>query len=107
MKKTSLLPFRLILTMVSLLLFALTGCASDPHESDAPKLGSGASFMQIACVDFTDMDKAQIEADLKKYQGWNKIYEVDDVTLNDAIPKDAHLKNLPSHGMVCFEKPDE
>ena len=88
-------------------LFALTGCASDPHESDAPKLGSGASFMQIECVDFTDTDKAQIEADLKKYQDWNKIYEVDDVTLNDAIPKDAHLKNLPSHGMVCFEKPEE
>ncbi|WP_299493378.1 hypothetical protein [uncultured Shewanella sp.] len=88
-------------------LFLLAGCASDPHEADAPKLGSGASFMQIACIDFTDTDKAKIEADLQKYQNWTQIYAVDDVTLNDAIPKDANLNSLPSQGMVCFEKPEE
>ncbi|WP_299008233.1 hypothetical protein [uncultured Shewanella sp.] len=119
MKKSSLLLLRLIVRLRSRLilrlisrvglvfLFALTGCASNPHEPNAPKLGSDASFMQIECVDFTDMDKAQIEADLKQYQDWNTIYAVEDVTLKDAMPNDTHLTNASPQGMVCFEKPKE
>ncbi|MCL1124639.1 hypothetical protein [Shewanella surugensis] len=88
----------LILAMGALL---LAGCAADPSESEPSEasqhLGSDADFMQMACIDFTTQDKAKIEADLKQYQDWTKIYEVDDVTLNSDTPQ----------GIVCFEKPTE
>lgn len=95
------------------LFIGLVSCATEPNSVEASssvtnkKLGSDADFMTMACVDFTTQDKASIEADLKKYQGWTKIYEVEDVTLNDAIPKDGNLPNAPSQGMVCFEKREE
>lgn len=85
------------------LFIGLVSCATEPNSVKASssvtnkKLGSDADFMTMACVDFTTQDQASIEADLKKYQGWTKIYEVEDVTLNADQPQ----------GIVCFEKPEK
>jgi len=78
-----------------LLAILLAGCSGANISSHVRESGEAGSSKMLRCINLTTGNEQDVNAQLKKYDGWKMVYTSEYTTENKST----------TEAVVCFEKP--